>query len=85
MFFQLVFLLPLIGVVGPFGDQGLDGGFVPGRARLSRSNRSSPRRPLSFGSFALEGGVLFVGLGRFPVGAFLYPLGGVSLAERGPL
>ena len=31
----MVFLLPLIGVVGPVGDQGLDGEYVPGRARLS--------------------------------------------------
>ena len=84
-FFSWFFLLPLISVVGPFGDLGFDGGYVPGRARLSPYNRSSPRRPLSFGPFALEGGGSFVGLGRCPVEAFLYRLGGVSLAERGPL
>ena len=63
----MVFLLPLISVVGPFGDQGLDGEYDPGRARLSFYNRSSPRRPLSFGSFALEGGGGSVcGLGSLP-------------------
>ena len=83
----MVFLLPLIGVVGPFGDQGLDGEYVPGRARLSFTTALLPGA--LFPSVLLRwrggGGVLFVGLGRFPVGAFLYPLGGVSLAERGPL
>ena len=65
----MVFLLPLIGVVGPFGDQGLDGEYVPGRARLSFTTALLPGA--LFPSFLCVGGggVLFVGLGRFPVEA----------------
>ena len=66
----MVFLLPLIGVVGPFGDQGLDGEYVPGRARLSFTTALLPGA--LFPSVLLRwrgGGGLFVGLGRFPVEA----------------
>ena len=65
----MVFLLPLIGVVGPFGDQGLDGEYVPGRARLSFTTALLPGALFPSVSFTLEGRGSFVGLGRFPVEA----------------
>ena len=56
--------------VGPFGDQGLDGEYVPGRARLSFTTALLP--DALFPSVLLRwrgGGVWFMGLGRFPVEA----------------
>ena len=65
----MVFLLPLIGVVGPFGDQGLDGEYVPGRARLSFTTALLPGALFPSVLLRWRGGGLFVGLGRFPVEA----------------
>ena len=78
----MVFLLPLIGVVGPFGDQGLGGGYVPFRARLLVATALLPGALLGKKG---GGGSYMRALGRFPVKAFLYRLGDVSLAVRGPL
>ena len=55
--------------VGPFGDQGLDGEYVPGRARLSFTTALLPDALFPSVLLRWRGGVWFMGLGRFPVEA----------------
>ena len=52
--------------VGPFGDQGLDGEYVPGRARLSFTTALLPDALFPSVLLRWRGGDFVCGLGSLP-------------------